>query len=247
MRKCNCSKKQCNCLNEHLNRMKYLSGYALKEAKYNLIQSMDEDDTIPEEFWSTKPVSDSNVQEDEGDVQKPQDNTQGVKNNKQTPETPEMPAMPEDQIAAGQEPTAVSEPTVPQSQPEESPIQPTKSTDELQNDIIKTSIAAMQKMHNEMDKLNMSIEAINSKIDGLTKDVNAVKEPTNVEKLTSRKNDSHPFYFNLNDMWNDNWFQARRTVENSNGIIQLEDGTYVADFDTLPKYTDKEIKDSFNV
>lgn len=245
MAKCSCSKTSCRCksLDEHINRIKYVSNYVLNEANYSLIQNMDEDDTVPEEIWSSEPVSaaDSNVHEDD---EAGQEETGDQEQNS------EIPAMPEDQIAAGEEPTAAepiaSNTTAPASIPP-SPVEPSKSSDQIQNEIIKTSVAAMQKMHQEMDRLNMSMEAINSKIEGLNKDVDAVKEPTNVEKLMARKQDSHPFYYNLNDMWKDNWFQARRTVENSNGIVQLEDGSYVADFDTLPKYTDREIKDSFNV
>lgn len=235
MATCNCSKTPCRCksLDEHLNRIKFVSNYVLNEANYSLIQNMDEDDTVPEEIWS-EPAStaDSNVQEDGEEAGQDENQEQNS----------EVPAMPEDQIAAGS-----ASPDAAMPAPEPTPVQPSKSADEVQNEIIKISVAAMQKMHQEMDRLNMSVEAINSKIETLNKDVNAVKEPTNVEKLMSRKQDSHPFYYGLNDMWKDNWFQARRTVDNSNGIVQLEDGSYVADFDTLPKYTDQEIKDSFNI
>lgn len=248
MATCMCSSNPCRCksksLDEHLNRIKYVSAYVLNEAKYNLIQDMDEDDTVPEEVWSTQPVSgnDSNVHEDGDSTKK-----EPVAGAEQAPET-DVPAMPEDQIATGQEPAATTpdlNSAVPPVEP--SPVEPQKSADEIQNEIIKTSVAAMQKMHQEMDKLNMSVDAINAKIGELHKDVDAVKEPTNVEKLTARKQDSHPFYYNLNDMWKDNWFQARRMEDKSSGIVELEDGSYVADFDTLPKYNDREIKDSFNV
>lgn len=209
------------------------------EAKYNLIQNMDEDDTIPEEIWSTQPVSavDSNVHEDDEAGQEGEQNQE---------KTPEVPAMPEDQIAAGEEPVIEPSSTPTHASAPTSPVEPTKSVDEVQNEIIKTSVAAMQKMHNQIDQLTSSIQNINIKLDSLNKDVSAVKEPTNVEKLMARKQDSHPFYYNLNDMWEGNWFQARRMEDHSRGIVQLEDGSYVADFDTLPKYSDREIKDSFN-
>ena len=90
----------------------------------------------------------------------------------------------------------------------------------------------------------------------LTQDVEEVREPTNVEKLISKKQDSHPFHYNLADMWNGRDFQARMDYANNgqgnnmgkevdNGIRQLEDGSYIADFDALPKHTDAQIKDSF--
>jgi hypothetical protein len=53
-------------------------------------------------------------------------------------------------------------------------------------------------------------------------------------------------YYGLNDMWKGNWFQARRDDLGEKGMKQLDDGSYVADFDELPKLTTQEIKDSFN-
>ena len=126
------------------------------------------------------------------------------------------------------------------------PIEPEQpSVDQIQNDIIKTSVNAMQKMNSELNNLESTINSLNSKIDNLSQEVEEVREPTNVEKLMSKKEDSHPFYYNLNDMWDGNSFQARRQVENSEGMKQTDDGSYVADFDTLPKYTDQEVNDSF--
>src|SRR5689334_2529781 len=88
MATCNCSANPCKCkgsLKEHLNKIKYKSNYLLKEATYSLVQGMDEDDTIPEEIWASKPISEDG--ETTGDAAN------------QEPKTPEMP---EDQIAAGQ-------------------------------------------------------------------------------------------------------------------------------------------------
>lgn len=145
----------------------------------------------------------------------------------------------------GDEP--VEEPVSPGMGSEQPMNQPQQqSVNQIQNDIIKASLSTMQKMNDQLNTLEMTISNMNQQMGSLNKEVKEVREPTNVEKLVARKQDSHPFYLNLNDMWNDNSFQARSEMEDSHGIKKLDDGTYVADFDTLPKYSEQEIKDSFN-
>lgn len=129
----------------------------------------------------------------------------------------------------------------------------TPSPDELQNEIIKKNIDVMKQLNQKIEDLEMSVNQLNSQNQEtiaqnieLKKDVEEVREPTNVEKLMSRKEDSHPYYYGLNDMWKGNWFQARRDDLGEKGMKQLEDGSYVADFDELPMLTTQEIKDSFN-
>jgi hypothetical protein len=233
-------------MNETVDRMKYLFKYALNEASYTLIDGIEEDDNIPEEIWSepssVSPVSphNSNVMEDE----EPQMDNEGL-----PVEDPAMGEFPEEEMGAEEE-MAVEDPMggeeMEMSMEEPMPEEPAPpSADEIQNDILKSSISAMQKMNDELNSLESTLGMLNSKIDGLNAEVEEVKEPTNVEKLMSRKEDSHPFYYNLNDMWDGNSFQARRQVENSEGMKQTDDGSYVADFDSLPKYTDQEVNDSF--
>lgn len=224
-------------MNEHVDRMKYLFKYSLNEASYTLVDGIDEDDSVPEEIWSepssVSPVSpsNSNVMEDE----EPQMDNEGL-----PVEDPAMGEFPEEEMPI-EEPMG-DEMGMEEPMPEE-PAAP--SADEIQNDILKSSISAMQKMNDELNTLESTLGMLNSKIDGLNKEVEEVREPTNVEKLMSKKEDSHPFYYNLNDMWDGNSFQARRQVEDSEGMKQTEDGSYVADFDSLPKYTDQEVDDSF--
>ena len=145
-----------------------------------------------------------------------------------------------------------AEPVV--GQPADEPLSnPQPSPDELQNDIIKQNIDVMRQLNQKIDNLEMGIENLNiqnmqlhAKNSEMEKEVEEVREPTNVEKLMSRKEDSHPYYYNLNDMWKGNWFQARRDELGEGGIKQMNDGSYVADFDQLPQFSDHDIKSSFD-
>ena len=224
-------------INEHIDRIKFVTNYTLNEARYSLVDGIDEDDNVPEEIWTEAPSpvspSDSNVMEAE-----PQMDNEGLPVEEPAPEmgTEEMGAAEIDAVA---DPMMGAEAPMPEPEPEQ------PSVNQIQNDILKTSVSAMQKMNDELRNLEGSLSRLNSKIDGLNKEVEEVREPTNVEKLEARKKDSHPFYMNLNDMWDGNSFQARREMEDSEGMKKLDDGTYIADFDTLPKYTDQEVNDSF--
>ena len=236
--------KNPNSINEHIDRIKFISDYTINEAKYSLVDGLEEDDN-PAEIWNEpSSVSPIPVIEDE----EPQMGNDGLPIDEPAPEEGDMgvEAMgAEEEMAAEPEmgePMATDLAMGAEPIPEE-PTQP--SVDQIQNDIIKTSVSAMEKMNSELNNLESSLTALNSKIDGLSQEVEEVREPTNVEKLMSKKEDSHPFYYNLNDMWDENSFQARRQVEDSEGMKQLEDGSFVADFDTLPKFTEQEIKDSF--
>ena len=232
-------------INEHIDRIKFVTNYSLNEARYSLVDGIDDDDNVPEEIWSepshASPVSpnNSNVMEDD----EPQMDNEGLPVEEPAPEEP-APEMGAAEMGA-EEMDAVADPMMGAEEPMPQPEPEPPSVNQIQNDILKTSVSAMQKMNNELRNLESSLSSLNTKIDGLNKEVEEVKEPTNVEKLTARKEDSHPFYMNLNDMWDGNSFQARRQVEDSHGMKKLDDGTYVADFDTLPKYTDQEINDSF--
>ena len=198
-------------LDEKLKRMKYLS--QINEAKYNIVDNLEEDDEVPNDVWSEEP----------------------------TPDTPEA-----------EEPTA-SAPEVPATNSPEMPMQePVKPQEEVQNDILRLNVSALEKMQGVIDNIDASIAALNSKYEQITSkmeelnaDVEEVREPTNVEKLMRRKEDSHPFYYNLNNMWKGASFQARLDQVGENGIIKQEDGTYIADFNDLLRNNDREIKDSF--
>jgi len=221
-------------VNEHVDKILYYSKYNMNESpRYKeLLDGVDQDDQIPDSIMpQVTPISanDSNVHEDDENLDEPTSDETGLGDEQPTdveptPETGDLP--PE-----GIEPT----PEVPQPQ----------DTDDIQNEIIKLNIAAMEKLRTKMEMLDVGIDDLNDKFTTLHHDVEEVKEPTNVEKLMNKKADSHPFYYNLNDMWKGNQFQARRDELGENGIKQLEDGTYVADFDDLPYMSDKDIKDTF--
>ena len=123
----------------------------------------------------------------------------------------------------------------------------TPPVDDIQNEIIKQNIEAMKAIHDQLEMLNSMSQSLDAKLETLTADVEEVREPTNVQKLMSKTNVSHPYYYNLNDYWGkDNWFNQQRESEGSKGIRELPDGTFVADFDDLPQRSKTDVQDSFN-
>lgn len=219
-------------INEQVDKILYYSRYNINESpRYKeLLDGVDDDDQIPDSVLpEVTPISanDSNVYEDDENIEKPQSDELSIDDEETSVDVaPEIGETPPEEIIS--------------DQPEE-----VRDTDDIQNDIIKLNISAMEKLRTKLNNLDSTVDVLNSKFDSLNKEVEEVKEPTNIEKLMNRKEDSHPFYYNLNDMWDDNYFQARRDQFGENGIVQLEDGTYVADFDNLPPMTSKEIKDTF--
>lgn len=139
---------------------------------------------------------------------------------------------------------------LPAEQPPAAPIPPEEQAenqvDDLQNEIIKHNISAMRSIHDQLAGLSKNIDAMNNKMEELNADVEEVREPTDAEKLMNKTEVSYPFYFNLNDFWQDNWFDQQRKQGNEKGIKELPDGTYVADFDDLPLKSNTDISDSFN-
>lgn len=145
----------------------------------------------------------------------------------------------------------------------EPPVEPEKDVDEIQNEIIKHNIEAMKAIHDQFENLNNTVETLNQKLDMLGNEVEQVREPSNSEKLMKQKYVSHPYYNNLNDVWGDNWFDNKYSkkgdVDNTgnpqtgggnkdvgNGIIELPDGTFIADFDDLVRFLDSNnVKDSY--
>ena len=123
---------------------------------------------------------------------------------------------------------------------------PAQEVDTLQNDIIKSNIEAMKSIHDQLASLNATVDALNAQSKVMKADVEEVREPTNTEKLMSKKNVSYPFYFNLNDFWHGNWFNENRTKEGEKGINELPDGSFVADFDDLPQKSKIDVQNSFN-
>lgn len=124
---------------------------------------------------------------------------------------------------------------------------PENQVDDIQNEIIKHNIEAMKGIQDTLMGLNQSIEGLNSKMNVLNADVEEVREPTDGEKLMNKTDVSYPYYFNLNDFWQDNWFDQKRVGENTEkGVKELPDGSFVADFDDLPQKSKIDVQDSFN-
>lgn len=152
----------------------------------------------------------------------------------------------DEEISAEQPPMDNQDTQMPQQEPVG--VKEPRSTDEVQNDIIKLQISAMKKMQDVIDNLEATVEKLNLNYEELNKDVEEVREPTNVEKLTSKKQDSHPFGYNMNDLWKNGSFQARidKINDENPAIIKLDDDTYVGDFNRLSKQlSSNELNNSF--
>jgi len=127
-------------------------------------------------------------------------------------------------------------------------VNPEQQVDELQNEIIKHNTEAMKSIHDQLEGMGALVQGLNAKMDELNADVEEVREPTNAEKLMSKTNVSYPYYFNLNDFWKGNWFNEKNggEGESEQGIEELPDGTFIADFDDLPQKSKIDVQDSFN-
>jgi len=219
-------------LNDHINVIKYRMNYInINESpKYKeFIANMDEYDEIPKDLYEA------------GDEDLPPEDL-GVPVKSEDPSVTPQPPVPDQQSAApmdsGQPPVS----PVPTDQPQppvdgEMPqLQPeTPSVDDIQNDIIKSNINAMKDINDNLANLSKIADELNGKLNVIAKDVDEVREPSNGEKLMSKSNVSYPYYFNLNNMWDGNWFNQKRGEMEEKGINKLDDGSYVADFDNLPK------------
>ena len=158
-------------------------------------------------------------------------------------DTPEMPEVPGEEPPTEISPSGEVRDT--EVEPElglEEPIGVEKSADEIQNEIIRHNVEAMKKIDDQLNNLADMTAKLDAKLVELNKDVEEVKEPTSGEKLMKQKESSYPYYFNLNDLWSDNWFEKQNE---SGGIRQLPDGTYVADFDDIRGKSDIDIERSF--
>lgn len=230
---------------EYLRKFRHRAGYVINESpKYRpLVSDGEEFDEIP---VLTNEAGEQEDAEKQGQV--PPAPSNDVPQGAETPETP-VPAF---DAEAGEDP--MGEPDLiggPQAadpmgaNPMGAP-EPANQVDDLQNEIIKHNIEAMKSIHDQLESLNATIMGLNSKVDTLNADVEEVREPTNAEKLMNKTSVSYPYYFNLNDLWQNNWFEQKRGAEMEKGIKELPDGSYVADFDDLPQKSKIDIQNSFN-
>jgi len=213
-----------NSINEHVSRMMQKVRYKINETpKYTQLNPDDfkNDDSVPViPKDDAKVLSDAPIAEADSEVS----------GNTETP--PAQTATPI---------VAPVDPMVNNALPQE------ETTNEIQNDIIKHNIAAMHNLHDKISSLETYVNDLNKNVSILSTEVEEVREPTTSEKLMSKKDVSYPYYFNLNDFWKrGNWFDKSREEKNEHGIRQLPDGSYVADFDDLPKYSSNDLNNSFN-
>lgn len=218
---------------EQLRKLKYRIDYKISESpRYQpLIGDNEEFDQLPL----------TNEAGDQEDAPNPEGRTPVEPSNDSSPAEPPVPAFDQGEEPLSGQP-APNMPPSPQSPLDAQP----PLVDDIQNEIIKHNIAAMKSIHDQLEMLNSMTQSLSTKVDSLNANVEEVREPTNVEKLMKKTEVSHPYYYNLSDMWSGNWFSEQRAKENSAGIRELPDGTFVADFDDLPQLSKQDIQSSFN-
>jgi len=238
---------------EFLRKFKYRTEYLISETpKYRpLVTSNEEFDEVP--------VLEVGDQEDaenpEGKI--PPAPSNDVPMDVQTPPTPAPldaeggAPPPEGELPPEGAPMDPMGEPVPGADPMADPMAPNpqeaeNEVDDLQNEIIKHNIEAMKGIRDQLAGLDSTLQGLNAKMDVLNADVEEVREPTSGEKLMSKTDVSYPYYFNLNDFWQDNWFDQKRAAEKDGGVRELPDGTYVADFDDLPQKSKIDVQNSFN-
>lgn len=243
-------------LEEHLRKIKYRTAYKINESpRYHPLVNTDEQfDNVPDQVNMTdrgtpQPAGPNLRLGEVGDQEDAE--KQGV-----TPPEPSNADVPEGGMPPLPEPEAgIDVPTPEGGMPpvedglpagEPAPPSPEQEVDNIQNDIIRHNVEAMKSIQMELENLTNSVQGLNAKLDELNADVEEVREPTNAEKLMSKKDVSYPYYFNLNDFWSNNWFEEQRKLQGDGGIRELPDGSYIADFDDLPQKSKMDIQDSFN-
>lgn len=245
------NEKKSNLSKDYLRKFRHRAGYVINESpKYRPLVSSNEE-------FDEAPVLTNEVGEQE-DAKKPEGQVPPAPSNDQPQNTDTSTPVPAFDAEGGV--PSEGEPVDPMANPVTgetpldgapvdpmaSPEQPENQVDDLQNEIIKHNIEAMKGIHDELAGLNQTVQGLNNKLEVLNADVEEVREPTSGEKLMNKTDVSYPYYFNLNDLWQDNWFEQKREAEKDGGVKELADGTYVADFDDLPQKSKIDIQNSFN-
>lgn len=248
--------KRKNPVDEHINKIKHRMGYSINETpKYKPLID-DEFDELPQDIYATQdgqPVPNPAGTDAYLEEQAPEEED----NPAELPGAPELapkePAEPSNAPA----PDNVDVDELPEEDPADAPPEtevdvdvdttaeeePEEDVNQIQNDVIKHNIMAMKELTDKLQSLESVNSQLNQQLAALGAKVEEVEEPTDAEKLMSRKDVSYPYYFNLNDFWKGNFFDQKHP---DGGIKQLPDGTYVANFDDISTYSSMDIKDSFN-
>lgn len=257
--------KRKNPVDEHISKIKHRMGYSINETpKYKPLID-DEFDELPQDIYATQdgmPVPNPAGTDAYLEEQAPEE-----ENPAELPGAPELapkePAEPSNaetpQNIDAKPPQDVDADELPEEDPTEMPPEtevdidveatpedmgePEENVNQIQNDVIKHNIEAMKGLTDKLQDLEQINSQLNQQLAALSAKVEEVEEPTDAEKLMSRKDVSYPYYFNLNDFWKGSFFDKKN---GNNGIKQLPDGTYVADFDDLPVHDSMDVKDSFS-
>lgn len=247
------NKKKDLVLEEHLKKIKFYTNYKINEsARYRKLVSDDEQfDELPNvNSYATQsgmpvPQNQSFTNEQEGD--EPEED--GL-----APEIPDTENIASDNapdVPDFVEPDQEDDPEKPEAEMGDDGMNipnqdPQQQVDVIQNEIIRHNTEAMKSIYMELQNLNNMVGGLNNELQKLNSDVEEVREPTNVEKMINKKDVSYPYYFNLNDMWDDNWFEQQRNDSGEKGVRKLPDGTFIADFDDLNKPSKIDVQNSFN-
>jgi hypothetical protein len=241
-------------LREHLERMKYVSGYAINETpKYKSLVGGSEFDSLPE-YLREAPTGDTAPDAAPAGLPPLPDANAGTP----APDASGAPAggMPATPPSVAPVNTGAPAPetstnvdittTAPAEQlPTEQPIAPPVETPEmLQQKAMELQLDALRKMSFKIEDLGSAVDSLNQRMEIYSDEVDKVREPGDMEKFENRKVDSSPYYYNLNDLWKGDNFKARMD-QFSKGYVKTEDG-YVADFDDLPKLPIHQVKASFD-
>lgn len=240
-------------LQEQLERMKYVSKYTINETpKYRSLVGDGGMDELPEylmkeaDSGSTAPTGAPAPEAPLPDATGGEPQPAGVApvgaptaEPNAAPVEPQSDANVEITTAPSSQPEVSAEPMPDQmAAPAPAPVEsPEKMVMQLQLD-------ALQKMSYKIEDLGNTIDSLNQRMEIYSNEVEEVREPSDREKFENRKIDSSPYYYNLNDLWDNNNFKARMD-QFSRGMVKTEDG-YIADFDDLPKLAPHEVKASFD-
>lgn len=242
-------------LNEHINKLLYKSNYIVSESPiYKAVLDNENFDPMPDMKEAAPAVGD----EKEPDAVAPTPPTPdpAATTAPAGSLTPAPPAPTPEPTPAPAAPAPASAAPMPSPQgmdvspapaaPVEPPMPPAPDKDELEKKVMELQLDAMKKMSAKIQELEAMVGGLNSQLADFSDEVEKVKDPSDVEKFDERKLDSHPYYYNLNDLWNNNTFQARMDDMNTKGIVKTKDGGYQADFDAMPKMNQFQVKDSFD-
>ena len=167
---------------EGLKKFKYRVGYKINETpRYRpLVGNNEQFDNLPTEVYNTEdglPVpAGANFQNEAGDQEdapKPGGGEKPAEPSSEVPPGLEQPPAGEQPADASPVPPADATPpvppegggTMPAAPPAPMGAEPVQQVDDIQNDIIKHNIAAMQSIDDQLKSLNATVDGLNSKLE----------------------------------------------------------------------------------